>query len=145
MKPEFSPVEMADLLERLRIYFITYNVATKFPDPNQDLHQLLGITPCGEANLRPDLYFIGFQEVKSQPQNIVLDYILLEDPWTRAFRDVLKKYDYVKIRSQRLQGLVLNAFCLRKHLTQLRLTEVQYTKTGFGGMWVREQYSDRNL
>ncbi|XP_029660833.1 inositol polyphosphate 5-phosphatase K-like [Formica exsecta] len=126
---------MANPLERLRIYFITYNVATKFPDPNQDLHQLLGITPCGETNLWPDLYFIGFQEVKSQPQNIVLDYILLEDPWTRAFRDVLKKYDYVKIRSQRLQGLVLNAFCLRKHLTQLRLMEVQYTKTGFGGMW----------
>lgn len=60
-------------------------------------------------------------------------------------RDVLKKHDYVKIRSQRLQGLVLNAFCLRKHLTQLRLIEVQYTKTGFGGMWVREQCSDRNL
>lgn len=115
------------------------------------------------------LYFFRFQEVKSQPQNIVMDYILLEDPWTRVFRyksiktthylickfvykrwkiisdiyrDVLKKYDYVKIRSQRLQGLVLNAFCLRKHLTQLRLMEVQYTKTGFGGMWVREQYSN---
>ncbi|CAL1676754.1 unnamed protein product [Lasius platythorax] len=126
---------MAGPVQRLRIYFITYNVATKFPDPNQDLHQLLGIESCSESNLWPDLYFIGFQEVKSQPQNIVLDYILLEDPWTKAFRDVLKKHDYVKIRSQRLQGLVLNAFCLRKHLTQLRLIEVQYTKTGFGGMW----------
>lgn len=123
------------VMEQLRIYFVTYNVATKFPDPNQDLHQLLGIESCSESNLWPDLYFIGFQEVKSQPQNIVLDYILLEDPWTRAFRDVLKQYDYVKIRSQRLQGLVLNAFCLRKHLTQLRLIAIQYTKTGFGGMW----------
>jgi len=116
------------------------------------------------------MYSSRFQEVKSQPQNIVLDYILLEDPWTKAFRciktiyysicklsmrwkiifltfcrDVLKKYDYVKIRSQRLQGLVLNAFCLRKHLTQLRLIETQYTRTGFGGMWVREQYNVRNL
>lgn len=119
------------------------------------------------------------QEVKSQPQNIVLDYILLEDPWTRAFRyilkwhvphayeyiiliwdanlferrglivdicrDVLKKYDYVKIRSQRLQGLVLNAFCLRKHLTRLRLIEAHYTKTGFGGMWVRGQCVNEDL
>lgn len=57
------------------------------------------------------------------------------------FRDALKQYDYVKIRSQRLQGLVLNVFCLRKHLTHLRLMETQYTKTGFGGMWVREKAS----
>lgn len=126
---------MACPVERLRIYFVTYNVATKFPDPRQDLHQLLGITPHDESQSWPDLYFVGLQEVKSQPQNIVLDYILFEDPWTKAFRDVLKKYDYVKIRSQRLQGLVLNAFCLRKHLTHLRLIEAQYTKTGLGGMW----------
>ena len=53
---------------------------------------------------------------------------------------MLKKYDYVKVRSQRLQGLVLNVFCLRKHLTHLRLIETQYTKTGFGGIWVRRQY-----
>jgi len=59
-------------------------------------------------------------------------------------RDVLKTYDYVKIRSQRLQGLVLNAFCLRKHLTHLRLIETQYTKTGFGGMWVRRQCNNNN-
>lgn len=44
----------------------------------------------------------------------------------------------MKIRSQRLQGLVLNAFCLRKHLTRLRSIEAQYTRTGFGGMWVRD-------
>ncbi|TGZ56324.1 Inositol polyphosphate 5-phosphatase K [Temnothorax longispinosus] len=87
---------------------------------------------------------LSLQEVKSQPQNIVLDYILFEDPWTKAFKDVLKKYDYVKIRSQRLQGLVLNAFCLRKHLTHLRLIEAQYTKTGFGGMWVRKQCDNSN-
>ncbi|XP_020281768.1 inositol polyphosphate 5-phosphatase K-like [Pseudomyrmex gracilis] len=126
---------MAQSVERLRLYFITYNVATKFPDPRQSLQQLLGITPYWEPTSWPDIYFVGLQEVKSQPQNIVLDYILFEDPWTKAFRDVLKKYDYVKIRSQRLQGLVLNAFCLRKHLTHLRLIEAQYTKTGFGGMW----------
>ncbi|KAG5334381.1 INP5K phosphatase, partial [Acromyrmex charruanus] len=127
---------MACPVQQLRIYFVTYNVATKFPDPREDLHQLLGITPCDKSKLMwPDLYFVGLQEVKSQPQNLILDYILFEDPWTKAFRDVLKKYDYVKVRSQRLQGLVLNVFCLRKHLTHLRLIETQYTKTGFGGIW----------
>jgi len=43
-----------------RIYFVTYNVATKFPDPREDLHQLLDITPCNESKLWPDLYFIGY-------------------------------------------------------------------------------------
>ncbi|XP_035734574.1 inositol polyphosphate 5-phosphatase K-like isoform X3 [Vespa mandarinia] len=36
---------------------------------------------------------------------------------------------------QIVQGLVLNMFCLRKHITHLRLVEAQYTRTGFGGMW----------
>lgn len=133
MKPRET--EMAHSTERLRIYFVTWNVATKFPNPQQDLHELLDIATCAESKQWPDLYIIGLQEVKSQPQNIVLDYIMFEDPWTKAFRDVLKIYDYVKISSQRLQGLVLNAFCLRKHLTRLRLIETQYTKTGYGGMW----------
>ncbi|XP_035734573.1 inositol polyphosphate 5-phosphatase K-like isoform X2 [Vespa mandarinia] len=66
---------------------------------------------------------------------MVLDIIFQEDPWTKSFREVLKDNDYVKIRSQRLQGLVLNMFCLRKHITHLRLVEAQYTRTGFGGMW----------
>lgn len=95
-----------------RIFFVTWNVATKFPNPQQDLHQILGISSYAEPKQWPDLYFIGFvlcvlffalslgrfgsnnvhscffrlQEVKSQPQNMVLDYILFEDPWTRAFR-----------------------------------------------------------
>ncbi|XP_047349198.1 inositol polyphosphate 5-phosphatase K-like isoform X1 [Vespa velutina] len=123
---------MAGQLERLRIYFVTWNVATKYPV--QDLHQLLNITH-GNIKSLPDIYFIGLQEVKAQPQNMVLDIIFQEDPWTKSFREVLKDYDYVKIRSQRLQGLVLNMFCLRKHITHLRLVEAQYTRTGFGGMW----------
>ncbi|XP_046820465.1 inositol polyphosphate 5-phosphatase K-like isoform X2 [Vespa crabro] len=123
---------MAGQLERLRIYFVTWNVATKYPV--QDLHQLLNITH-GNMKSLPDIYFIGLQEVKAQPQNMVLDIIFQEDPWTKSFREVLKDFDYVKIRSQRLQGLVLNMFCLRKHITHLRLVEAQYTRTGFGGMW----------
>lgn len=68
---------------------------------------------------------------------MVLD-MFFEDPWTKSFKEILKELDYVKIRTQRLQGLVLNVFCLRKHMTHLRLIEAKYTKTGFGGMWVRQ-------
>ncbi|XP_026675192.1 inositol polyphosphate 5-phosphatase K-like isoform X2 [Ceratina calcarata] len=112
-----------------KIYFVTWNVATKYPD--QDLCTLLDIN---ETRTLPDFYVVGLQEVKAQPQNMVMD-MFFEDPWTKAFREVLKKHDYVKIRTQRLQGLVLNVFCLRKHMTHLRLIEAQYTRTGCGGMW----------
>ncbi|XP_033207243.1 phosphatidylinositol 4,5-bisphosphate 5-phosphatase A-like isoform X2 [Belonocnema kinseyi] len=50
-------------------------------------------------------------------------------------RDILKYHDYVKIKTQRLQGIVLNVFCLRKHMNRLRSIEARYTKTGFGGLW----------
>ncbi|XP_074105660.1 inositol polyphosphate 5-phosphatase K [Cotesia typhae] len=115
----------------LSFYFVTFNVATKFPE--QDAAQMLGIHHK-KSDPSPDFYVIGLQEIKSQPQNVLLDMIF-EDPWTKSFKDILKEYDYVKIRTQRLQGMVLNVFCLRKHLTHLRLIEARYTKTGFGGMW----------
>ncbi|XP_003487528.1 inositol polyphosphate 5-phosphatase K-like [Bombus impatiens] len=123
---------MADTLKYLRIYFVTWNVATKYPE--EDLHELLDVNQINESKTLPDLYIVGLQEVKAQPQNMVMD-IFFDDPWTKSFRDILKKYDYVKIRTQRLQGLVLNIFCLRKHITHLRLIEAQYTRTGCGGMW----------
>ncbi|CAK9796395.1 Inositol polyphosphate 5-phosphatase K [Anthophora plagiata] len=123
---------MADKEKYLRIYFITWNVATKYPE--QDLHELLDVACTEKLKTLPDIYFVGLQEVNAQPQNIVMN-MLFEDPWSKSFREVLKNYDYVKIRTQRLQGLVLNAFCLRKHITHLRLIEAQYTRTGCGGMW----------
>lgn len=119
------------MADKLSFYFITWNVATRYPE--QDLHQLLGVGHNDEEKL-PDFYVIGLQEVKSQPQNIVMG-MFTDDPWTKSFRETLKDHDYVKVRTQRLQGLVLNVFCKRKHLTHLRLIEAQYTRTGFGGMW----------
>lgn len=123
---------MATADQLLKLYFVTWNVATKYPE--QDLCQLLGLNHFVTSRQLPDVYIVGLQEVKSQPQNIVLD-IFFEDPWTKSFREALKEFDYVKLKTQRLQGLVLNVFCLRKHLIHIRSIDTQYTKTGFGGMW----------
>ncbi|XP_012258964.2 inositol polyphosphate 5-phosphatase K [Athalia rosae] len=119
---------MAEETKALRIYFVTWNVATKYPE--QDLHQLLGIS----NSTFPDFYVIGLQEVKAQPQNMVMG-MFTDDPWTKAFREILKDHAYVKVRTQRLQGLILNVFCKTQHLTHLRFIEAQLTRTGFGGMW----------
>ncbi|CAG2063028.1 unnamed protein product, partial [Timema podura] len=63
------------------LYMITYNVATKHPEQNLDC--LLGFQLAKANESLPDLYVVGLQEVKSQPQNIVLD-ALFDDPWTNA-------------------------------------------------------------
>ncbi|XP_014222858.1 inositol polyphosphate 5-phosphatase K-like isoform X1 [Trichogramma pretiosum] len=123
---------MANFLDLLKLYFVTWNVATTYPE--QNLHQLLGLSNSSKSNEKPDIYIVGLQEVKSQPQNIVLN-MFFEDPWTKAFREILKEFDYVKIVTNRMQGLVISLFCLKKHIIHLRLIETQYTKTGFGGLW----------
>nr|CAD7587231.1 unnamed protein product [Timema genevievae] len=93
-------------MDNLRLYMITYNVATKHPEQNLDC--LLGFQLAKANESLPDLYVVG---------------------------EVLASRDYVKVKTVRLQGTVISLFCLRKHLLHLRDIETQYTKTGFGGMW----------
>lgn len=118
-----------------RIYLVTWNVGTKSPD--QSLHNLLSLdeNPAKDTGLLPDLYVISLQEVKAQPHNMLVD-ILFDDPWTNACREVLERRDYVKVKTIRLQGLVLSVYCLRRHLLNLREIETQYTRTGISGFWV---------
>lgn len=82
----------------------------------------------------PDFFVLGFQEVKAQPQNMLLD-TLFDDPWTYACKEILQK-DYIKLKSVRLQGLLIVVFALRKHLLNVREIESEYTRTGLAGMWV---------
>lgn len=83
----------------------------------------------------PDFFVLGFQEVKAQPQNMLMD-TLFEDPWSYACKELLRR-DYLKMKSVRLQGLLLVLFGLRKHLLNVRDIESEYTRTGLAGMWVR--------
>ncbi|KAJ8944803.1 hypothetical protein NQ318_013137 [Aromia moschata] len=75
----------------------------------------------------------GFQEVKAQPQNMLMD-TLFDDSWTIACKELLYR-DYIKLKSIRLQGLLLVVFGMRRHLLNVREIESEYTRTGFSGMW----------
>lgn len=77
---------------------------------------------------------LGFQEVKAQPQNMLLD-TLFDDPWTYTCKELLQ-CDYIKLKSLRLQGLLLVVFSLKKHLLNIREIDSEYTRTGLAGMWV---------
>ncbi|XP_013183216.1 inositol polyphosphate 5-phosphatase K [Amyelois transitella] len=120
-------------MDNLRFYFVTWNVATK--NPGQDLNSLLDFPSQFNKNKPlPDFYVIGLQEVKSQPQNMLMD-TLFTDPWTSTFNKILCRQGYIIAKSTRLQGILLLVYAQLKHITHLRDIEAQYTKTGLGGMW----------
>ena len=113
--------------------------------------------------LKPLFSINSLQEVKSQPQNYIVDS-LFDDPWTNYFRLVylwiknlvfniftitncylylnfvcrrtLVPYGYIRVKTLRLVGLVLSVFCLRKHITHIRDMESISTRTGLMGLWV---------
>ncbi|EAT48128.1 AAEL000840-PA [Aedes aegypti] len=117
-----------------RIYIVTWNVSTKFPE-NLSLHKLLGLesSPSQDTDL-PDFFVIGLQEVNAQPQNTLYN-LFKDDMWTQKFKDLLKERDYVVIKTEQMQGLLLSVFARRKHLLHLRQVETEYTRTGLGGIW----------
>lgn len=117
-----------------RLYIITYNVGTSTPE--QNLNNLLSLQDSKHDRSLPDIYVIALQEVKAQPHNLLVS-ALFDDPWTKECKEVLARKNYVKAKTIRLQGLMLSIFCLRKHLLNIRDVEVDYTRTGLSGMWVR--------
>lgn len=62
--------------------------------------------------------------------------VYFQDNWSAALRDILDNKGYIKLKSIRLQGLLLSVFSLRKHLLNIREIESEYTRTGLAGMWV---------
>ncbi|KAJ8731513.1 hypothetical protein PYW07_004677 [Mythimna separata] len=120
-------------MDTLKFYFVTWNVATK--NPGQDLNALLDFPSQFNKNKPlPDFFVIGLQEVKSQPQNLVMDS-LFTDAWTQSFNKILCRQGFIIAKSTRLQGILLLVYTQMKHVVHLRDIEAQYTKTGLGGMW----------
>ena len=119
---------MFDVIFLCSLQLITWNVAVQFPE-TLNLSSLL-------EGVSPDFVLFGLQEVKSQPQNLLADNLLGEDPWTSRLRSDLTHLGYVKVKSIRLVGIVLSLFCLNKHIGHIRGLETQYSRLGFGGYWV---------
>jgi hypothetical protein len=125
-------------MEDFVIYTLTYNVAARFPTPEDDLRPIFGLDSSSSKQSTyvkiPDLYVIALQEVKAQPQNMVWD-TLFDDPWTAKVKETLAPFNFVKINTLRMQGLVTSLYLKRSHLIYLRDVETLWTRRGFGGIW----------
>lgn len=118
----------------LDICIVTWNVGSKYPE-NLLVNTLLGLENRPELDLHvPDFYIIGLQEVNAGPQNQVIG-LFKDDLWTQKFKEVLKVRDFVSVKSEQMQGLLILMFAKRKHLIHLREIESEYTRTGLGGIW----------
>lgn len=115
-------------------YIVTWNVSTKSPD-HISLDHLLGIDESLNEQILPDFYIIGLQEVNANPQNMVTN-LFKSDPWVQKIKELLMPFDYVTAKTEQMQGLLMVVFTKRKHLLHLRQVESEYTRTGFGGIWV---------
>ncbi|KAG1701248.1 Phosphatidylinositol 4,5-bisphosphate 5-phosphatase A [Nymphon striatum] len=95
-----------------------------------------GINPALNCNANNSILenFKNLQEVNSQPQNMFLD-MLFNDPWTQAFTNLLKKYNYMRLKIERLQGIMLMIFIKRDLITHITGLETEFTRVGLGGMW----------
>lgn len=129
------PQQQQLYVETYSVYVVTWNVGTRFPD-NISLRSLLGLQGVDDQKQEslPDIYAIGLQEVNVQPQQQMLG-LFKEDPWTHKVKKLLRDYDYVVIKSEQMQGLLLTLLVRRKHVEHLRDIEPEFTRTGFGGIW----------
>ncbi|KAM8713670.1 hypothetical protein ACLKA7_013918 [Drosophila subpalustris] len=114
----------------LCIFLLTWNVGTHSPK-NLELTSLLalnGTTQCPDNQL-PDIYVIGMQEVSSKLG------IFQDDPWVLKLASALSDYEYVKVKSEQLQGIVITMFAQHKHIPHMKNIETEETRTGLGGLW----------
>ncbi|XP_036342980.1 inositol polyphosphate 5-phosphatase K-like isoform X1 [Rhagoletis pomonella] len=133
--PDSQQLPQQLYVETFSVYVVTWNVGTRFPD-NISLRSLLGLQGVDDEKeqVLPDIYAIGLQEVNVQPQQQMLG-LFKEDPWTHKVKKLLRDFDYVVIKTEQMQGLLLTLLVRRPHVQHMRDIEPEFTRTGFGGIW----------
>ena len=122
-------------MDELKLRVITWNVNARTPPENFSCQDFLGSKETLEKRTY-DMYVVGFQEVSARVDNFLLDtFVTGEDPWTTSVKNRLSPYEYIKVRSYRLLGIVISLFCLKHHLVHLRNIETQHTRLSLGGYW----------
>ncbi|XP_054166827.1 inositol polyphosphate 5-phosphatase K-like isoform X2 [Oppia nitens] len=115
----------------LSVHVLTWNV--KSGQCKCDLSQLLDIsslTNQSSDEQLADIYAIGLQEVAFKFGNI-----FFTEPWIETFDKLFKQLDYVRVKQIRLVGIVLMVYTKRSYLPRIKSVDVQFTRTGLGGLW----------
>ncbi|XP_067627984.1 phosphatidylinositol 4,5-bisphosphate 5-phosphatase A isoform X2 [Eurosta solidaginis] len=125
----------ATIIANLCVYILTWNVGTHHPDDISmtEALSLNGTSSCPDQRL-PDIYVVGLQEVSTHAKNQLFN-IFHDDPWTFKVSEYLIPYDYIKLSTEQLQGILVMMFVQPKHEPHIKDVEAQSTRTGLGGLW----------
>lgn len=126
---------ITSIIAELCIYILTWNVGTHYPDEISlsDMLSLNGTSNCPNDRL-PDIYVMGFQEVSAKPKNQFIN-IFQDDQWTLKIREELDSFDYIKVATEQMQGILINVWSRPEHAFHLQDIETEKTRTGLGGLW----------
>lgn len=116
------------IINRLKIF--SWNVATS-AEPDEITIESLGLPKDPEADSIeiPHIYVVGFQEVKA------LSHFIFEDPLVQKLRKLLAPYGFVKLISEKMQGILLTIFVHRDISYYMRNFEKDFVRTGYRGYW----------
>ncbi|KAM7540469.1 hypothetical protein Aperf_G00000036056 [Anoplocephala perfoliata] len=101
----------------ISVYCCTWNVGDEAPS-QQSLAELLGV----ESDPRPDIIFLGLQEV------------VRSDEWYEALRNVMAPADYVLVKQRNCWAIWIYAFVKRHLLPAINNIESELTAFGYAGI-----------
>lgn len=126
--PSLTSVNKSDSTNNLTIFICSWNVSTI--QPNFDLSKLIKFPKKSS----PDICVFGLQEVNSKPWQRIIDYFY-NDPWTNELTFLLSELGYIRIKSTRLVGILLNVFVKREYVGHVRYSIEDWIRLGYFGLW----------
>ena len=120
-----SPQDNMINSQELKIFAMTWNVNGKAP--TEDMRRALQLD---NSTNQPDFYVFALQEAPSP-----LSSSVVEDPWSAFFRQLLGQHNYIKVNEVKMQAIHLIIFAKRPLLTKIKDVEINWTRTGFAGLW----------
>ena len=133
----------------LCIYIVTWSVNTFFPGELSiiDLLSLDGRSKCPN-NTAPDLYVISLQQLSDYPFHKINEFFN-ENPWITLFNHELLPLNYVQIDTNRMWGMLITMYCIRKHAAGIQKVMKDVTKSETygtkGGMGLSIRLYGRNV
>lgn len=106
----------------IRLYMVTWNVGDmNAPTDCTDLLQL-------DLDPLPDIYAIGLQEMTSGVDHVSND-------WTKRLTDLLSAKGYFRVKSVRMQAILLVTFVKRADILSYTHIESEISRAGMAGWW----------
>eukprot|EP00794_Sanderia_malayensis_P014008 gene14008-15466_t len=110
---------------------LSWNVNILPPDKENNLFPWLNLYSDEEP---ADIYAIGIQEVPYDPQSLLMDYYIRNDPWSQQIVAFLRCHGIVMVEKIRMIGLLLIIAVKSKHLPFAREKRTSFVRTAFWGL-----------